>query len=80
MGSSQGCVRESVHAGESLQACYDGCKIAFNLGNKISKLILAQIIACLNAPLRALDQGLGLRAGAGVSSQGWAVYFPASRP
>lgn len=34
-------VWESVHAGEILQACYDGGKIAFDLGNKISKLILA---------------------------------------
>lgn len=43
-------VWERAHTGEIWQACYDGYKIAFDLGNKISKSILAQIIACLSAP------------------------------
>lgn len=39
----------SAHTGEILQRVTDGCKISLDLGNKISKLILSQIIAYLNA-------------------------------
>lgn len=38
-----------LHARELLQACYQWLETAFHLCNKISKLILSQTIAHLNA-------------------------------
>lgn len=62
-----GCVEEGL-LGKSCKHIIDDCKIAFDLGNKICKLILAQIIAQLNAPPEVCTRVL---AKAGMSSQGW---------